>query len=244
MSEFIQLPTNFEDDELALSMNGRREYNIKRGNQVQPVISGIYLEDVSTYEKVGSEFKSEHINAQNAEINKLQGCLMASDLDFHFTKNPEGDDYGYLNAQGQFVPFKTTHTETKSITANGTTDMGVDHKYRYVSVNVQPHAKYLGAFSNDTTINVSALGATATSQFLIVPYADQYAESTNYDFTDINRIGGRAYFYAARLSLNGGILTVTGPYVRLTVGINRSVEGFLEAIQKLSYQVWYINYSE
>ena len=68
-------------------------------------------------------------------VNKINSNLFASDsLEFKFSKS--GTDYGYQDANGNFVPFKTTHTQIKNITSNGTTDMGVNHKYRYVNVAV------------------------------------------------------------------------------------------------------------
>lgn len=99
-----------------------------------------------TYGQVGWEDKpSENtpINALNLGkmeqgikdcVNKINGNLFASDgVEFKFSKS--GSNYGYIDAGGNFVPFKTTHTETKTLSDNGTTDMGVDHKYRYVDAS-------------------------------------------------------------------------------------------------------------
>ena len=70
------------------------------------------------------------------EIDAIIASLTASDdLRFRFVKNPEGDDYGYLDENGDFVPFRTTHSQTKTITTVGTTDMGVFHKFRYVKTS-------------------------------------------------------------------------------------------------------------
>ena len=69
--------------------------------------------------------------------------LKAADgLVFKFTKDPGGSGkYGYLNSNGEFVPFKTAHTLTRTITAgtsSKTTDMGEDHEYRYIKTNPTP----------------------------------------------------------------------------------------------------------
>jgi hypothetical protein len=84
--------------------------------------------------------------------------LKAADgLVFKFTKDPSGSGkYGYLNSNGDFVPFKTAHTEIATYTAGtsaSTKDMGEDHKYRYVSINPTPsQAKSVTASRSDQTV--------------------------------------------------------------------------------------------
>lgn len=58
------LATNFKDDILASSMNGKRRY--KQTTNSDGTVS---LEDASTYTQVGSAYGASQVNAQNAAIN-------------------------------------------------------------------------------------------------------------------------------------------------------------------------------
>jgi|GEM_PF-6664784 len=83
--------------------------------------------------------------------------LKASDgLLFQFVRDSSTGKYGYKDKNGNFVPFKTTHTLTKSITAGtstSTTDMGENHEYRYVSVAPTPsQAKTVTASRSAQTV--------------------------------------------------------------------------------------------
>lgn len=60
------LPTNFLDDIMNVSMNGKRRYNLI--NNPDGTIS---LEDVTKYDQVGSAFGGGQINQTNAVVNGL-----------------------------------------------------------------------------------------------------------------------------------------------------------------------------
>lgn len=59
------LPTNFQDDILNASMDGKRRYN-----QVQNTDGTVSLEDASVYDQVGSNFGAGQINATNKAVNE------------------------------------------------------------------------------------------------------------------------------------------------------------------------------
>lgn len=61
------LPTNFQDDELSESMGGIRRYKITREDGTTEYAT---IEDVSDYDKIGSDFGAEQINATNKAVNE------------------------------------------------------------------------------------------------------------------------------------------------------------------------------
>lgn len=61
------LPTNYLDDILAQSMNGKRKYRITRADGT---FEEVILEDVSEYEQVGSNFGASDINKTNQAVNE------------------------------------------------------------------------------------------------------------------------------------------------------------------------------
>lgn len=59
------LATDYQDDILNSSMNGKRRYNL-----IQNSDGTVSLEDVSTYDQVGSNFGAGNINATNQAVNE------------------------------------------------------------------------------------------------------------------------------------------------------------------------------
>lgn len=80
-----------------------------------------------TYDNTGTELEADDV--QDA-ITEVADDLTADGLMFNFSKS--GNAYGYLDGQGNFVPFKNP-IGTKSITANGTYDVA---EYASAEVNV------------------------------------------------------------------------------------------------------------
>ena len=64
MSELL---TNYLDDILAETMNGKRKYRITHSNGL---FEEVTIEDVSEYEQIGSNFGAGDINRTNQEVNK------------------------------------------------------------------------------------------------------------------------------------------------------------------------------
>ena len=63
----MALKTNFTDDILAESMNGKRQYNVTDNSNGTKS-----LEDVTDYQSVGSTFSAKDMNETNAAVN--QAC--------------------------------------------------------------------------------------------------------------------------------------------------------------------------
>lgn len=69
------LPTNFKDDILSASMNGKRRYRTE--TNPDGTISFI---DVSQYDQVGSDFGAGQINQTNAAVNDALGVTLTATL--------------------------------------------------------------------------------------------------------------------------------------------------------------------
>lgn len=64
------LKTDYKNDELTPSMNGKRHYAIKDSDGVTTIYPDVILEDVSEYDVHGDEFGKDDINAMNDMANK------------------------------------------------------------------------------------------------------------------------------------------------------------------------------
>lgn len=95
----MALKTNFTDDILAESMNGKRQYNITENSNGTKS-----LEDVTDYQSVGSTFSAKNMNETNAAVNQAY-----DDIGDEF--NPEVDyavgDYTIRN--NKIWKFTTAH---------------------------------------------------------------------------------------------------------------------------------------
>lgn len=103
--------------------------------------SRIYFEN---YPSENTPLNATNLNKLDKGIDDIDDSMVivknnltASDnLTFKFTKS--GNQYGYKDLSNNFVPFKTTHTDTytyPSGSTGGTYDMGVNHQYRYVNAS-------------------------------------------------------------------------------------------------------------
>ena len=73
----MALKTNFTDDILAESMNGKRQYNVTENSNGTKS-----LEDVTDYQSVGSTFSAKDMNETNAAVNQAY-----DDMGDEFNKN-------------------------------------------------------------------------------------------------------------------------------------------------------------
>ena len=142
----------------------------------------------------------EVVSNQKTTDDKLTA---SDDLVFDFTKS--GSEYGYKDANGNFVPFKTTHTDTytyPSGSTGGTYDMGVKHQYRYVNAtNVYNKGKadgesgkitpnYAYVTSKNYTVDASSYGQMTFSATSGAIYAVSYSGSDSADSSSITVSGG------------------------------------------------------
>ena len=95
----MALKTNFTDDILSESMNGKRQYNVTENSNGTKS-----LEDVTDYQSVGSTFSAKNMNETNAAVNQAY-----DDMGDEF--NPEVDyavgDYTIHN--NKVWKFTTAH---------------------------------------------------------------------------------------------------------------------------------------
>lgn len=65
-----ELKTDYKDDVLATSQQGKRTFNIV-GKNGEILFEDVHIEDTSKYTQVGDEYGQEIINEQNSAINQL-----------------------------------------------------------------------------------------------------------------------------------------------------------------------------
>ena len=65
-----ELKTDYKDDVLATSQQGKRTFNIV-GKNGEILFEDVHIEDISRYLQVGDEYGQEIINEQNSAINQL-----------------------------------------------------------------------------------------------------------------------------------------------------------------------------
>lgn len=120
------VPVNFKDDIMNSAMGGKRRYRMINNSD-----GTISLEDVTTYDQVGSTFGAAQINATNQAVNAaadaskiiddidairaltqegyMAGALALKQVDdslggLRFGVDGEGN-YGYFGADGSLIPF-------------------------------------------------------------------------------------------------------------------------------------------
>lgn len=101
------------------------------------------------------------------------------------------------------------HSRTRaSVTSNGTIDLGANHATRYVPVNISP--RLVGTYSANTTINISSLGATSASQFLLVCDTEASGWTGSWNLLrDYNRILSSHYYPPSITSFSSSSLTLS-----------------------------------
>ena len=92
----MALKTNFTDDILAESMNGKRQYNVTENSNGTKS-----LEDVTDYQSIGSTFSAKDMNETNDAVNqahdgirKLTEKILAETVDFGVVQINAGSTTG------------------------------------------------------------------------------------------------------------------------------------------------------
>lgn len=142
------LPTNFQDDILNASMGGKRRYRLI--NNTDETVS---LEDVTTYDQVGSNFGAGQINQTNAAINEAADkSKIIDDLETISAVTEEGYIAGALTV-GELI---NNLAECRLIPEGS----GADTKY-YIQRGADAASKKL--LGDSTFITVAMTGETDTS---------------------------------------------------------------------------------
>ena len=167
-----------------------------------------------------------HDNLVQSFKNLISKYLTASDnLVFQFSKDTTTGKYGYKDSNGDFVPFKTSHTTTKSITAgtsNETTDMGEDHEFRYVTVLPTPtqtktvtattSAQIVTPDSGNFLSNVTVEPQIHTDTYTVTSNdTKDMGESHNYRYVSVSvpAYSATKYIFATSGGASAAVMSVT-----------------------------------
>lgn len=182
MSELL---TNFKDDILAESMEGRRRYQMITNED-----GTVSFVDVTEYEQIGSEFGQAEVNAIHREINRkfdsgdVVDPLAAEESGFAADAKLTGDALREVSA-------KSTHIEAgqiKTAFSNSPRTYTITFKapFKNVSVAISTNS---GSLSVDTRSRIKSVSATG---FQFYTYSNESAASNGSVYwiaterTDIN----------------------------------------------------------
>lgn len=132
-----KLPTNFQDDILAQSMDGKRRYILTENDDGTTTI-----EDASTYDQIGSNFGAGHINATNQAVNDLMDAvgmkitvtskLLAGDTTLNFN-NAAIKTTSYIDVYSDVFGVSPTNMTV----INGTVSMTFDAQSQDVNIAIR-----------------------------------------------------------------------------------------------------------
>lgn len=143
------LPTNFKDDVLDSSMNGKRRYVLIQNSD------GTYsLDDATQYTQVGSTFGQAQINATNKAVNdSVDKAVVIDNISDIAANNTSGKVAGALALKELNRDFETQLPDDVRIIHEGS---GVDVKY-YAQLGADTASKkLLGSNMSDGTILFAA----------------------------------------------------------------------------------------
>ena len=139
-----ELKTDYVDDELSSSMQGKRQFNIvdSEGNILY---ENVNIEDVSRYSTVGDDFGAEDINATNSAVNELNNDLTALESEVQNM----GVKAIYKGKGTESVP--SNQSKDISITLPNT----INHNKAFVILNCSNYGEagiYLKSLTNTTLV--------------------------------------------------------------------------------------------
>lgn len=191
------LPTNFKDDVLASSMNGKRRYNL-----IQNSDGTVSLEDATTYTQIGSNFGAVQMNNTNSAVNqsadkatvidnyndlmanttsgKIAGALAAKEAVTELNRKSYADGYVFVNCGS--LPNNSTKNVDISFPA-GVTDWWISEAWfrnpnlpnfrytmPYIDVNTYSNSVGIGINNNKQISLITAANWTGYNAYAIVSY--------------------------------------------------------------------------
>ena len=196
----MALKTNFTDDILAESMNGKRQYNVTENSNGTKS-----LEDVTDYQSIGSTFSAKNMNETNAAVNQAY-----DDMGDEF--NPEVDytvgDYTIRN--NKVWKFTTAHPagawDESHVKATK-----ILSEARELTENMQNRFKIMKfQLPSDTTANTKVYTATESDLMDYFPVGiSAYVQSD----TDAFWINNAEHIQQVLLRADGIYITLKSTYL-------------------------------
>ena len=233
------LPTNYVDAVLNADVNTKRKYNMITNsdgtvsfedvtdystegsnfgavniNETNVAVNQLNTDLTASdnlkfqFTKSGNDYGYKDTNGNFHPFNRVQASKTVTAGTSAKTVVPDSGYHGIASVTVNPQP----HTATRAtVTSNGTIDLGTNHATRYVPVNVPRYNfHYIGEYSSDATINISSLGATSASQFLVVCDTEASGWTGSWNLLrDYNRILSSHYYPPSITSFSSSSLTLS-----------------------------------
>ena len=189
------LPVDFQDDLLNVSMGEKRRYRMINNSD-----GTVSLEDVTVYDRIGSNFGAGQINATNQAVNEsFDKNKLIRDLDTINALTEEGYAVDALSvkqiteslewklvgsATGQTeISLPNSFNELYAEVVNNNNNWVYTYNLQYVALTSSKKQYFEGFWLNDTSNGMTQVGCSKTKINLSASYRKNVNETNNSTIT-------------------------------------------------------------
>ena len=174
-----ELKTDYKDDVLATSQQGKRTFNIV-GKNGEILFEDVHIEDTSRYLQVGDEYGSDVINDTNEYVNQMDDKL--DELIEFMDNGVKAEDVTYNDSNVKLALDTLIPKDIASITRNGTT---------FTAKNSDGDTLFtFNQQDNNTTYSIKEYSSTPSNLANFVQNTANGSLQCTFKFRDDNNIFG------------------------------------------------------
>ena len=196
------------DEYVQYSGDGKINENVaKHEKDIAQINTNLTASDNLKFQfmKLGSSYGYKNASGVFVPFKQVQASKAVTASTSTQTVTP---DSGYDGIESVTINPQPHTTTRATVTSNGTIDLGANHATRYVPINVG--ARLVGTYSANTTINISSLGATSASQFLVVCDTEARGWTGSWNLLrDYNRVLSSHYYPPSITAFSASSLTLS-----------------------------------